>query len=46
MDVAEKLIRTHELSREEYTELLMHWEDAEQAAQQREEAVKISVRYY
>lgn len=46
MDVAEKLIRTHELSREEYTELLMHWEDAELAARLREEAVKIRVRYY
>lgn len=46
MDVAEKLIRTHELSREEYIELLMHWEDAELAARLREEAVKIRVRYY
>jgi len=46
MDVAEKLIRTHELSREEYIELLMHWEDAELAARLREKAVKIRVRYY
>lgn len=46
MNVAEKLIRTHELSWEEYIELLMHWEDAELAARLREEAVKIRVRYY
>ncbi len=46
MDVAEKLIRMHELSREEYIELLMHWEDEEPAARLREEAVRLRVRYY
>lgn len=46
MDVAGKLIQDHELSREEYIELLEDWKNPETAKRLREAAVKLRKQYY
>ncbi|WP_418747262.1 [FeFe] hydrogenase H-cluster radical SAM maturase HydE [Frisingicoccus sp.] len=46
MDVAGKLIQNHELSREEYIDLLENWKNPETAKSLREAAVKLRKQYY
>lgn len=46
MDVAGKLIQDHELSREEYIDLLKNWKNPETAKSLREAAVKLRKQYY
>lgn len=46
MDVVGKLIQNHELSREEYIELLRDWENPEVSKALREEAVRLRRQYY
>ena len=46
MDVAGKLIQDHELSREEYIDLLENWKNPETAKSLREAAVKLRKQYY
>lgn len=46
MDVAGKLIQDHELSREEYIDLLEEWKNPETAKSLREAAVKLRKQYY
>ncbi|WP_418750955.1 [FeFe] hydrogenase H-cluster radical SAM maturase HydE [Frisingicoccus sp.] len=46
MDVAGKLIKDHELSREEYIDLLENWKNTETAKSLREAAVKLRKQYY
>lgn len=46
MDVAGKLIQDHELSREEYIDLLEDWKNPETAKSLREAAVKLRKQYY
>lgn len=46
MGAAEKLIQNHELSREEYIELLQNWENPEISRALTEEAVRLRRHYY
>lgn len=46
MGAAEKLIQNHELSREEYIELLQNWENPEISRALTEEAVRMRRHYY
>lgn len=46
MDAVEKLIQNHELSREEYIELLKAWENPEVSRVLTEEAVRLRRQYY
>ena len=46
MDVAGKLIQNHELSREEYIDLLENWKNPETAKSLRKAAVKLRKQYY
>lgn len=46
LDAAEKLIRDHRLSKEEYRELLEHWQDEKISERLAAEAVRLRLRYY
>ena len=46
MGAAEKLIQNHELSREEYIEILQNWENPEISRALTEEAVRLRRHYY
>lgn len=46
LDAAEKLIRDHRLSKEEYRELLEYWQDEEISERLAAEAVRLRLRYY
>lgn len=46
MDAVEKLIQNHELSQEEYIELLKAWENPEVSRMLTEEAVRLRKQYY
>ena len=46
MDIVAKLIENHELSREEYIELLTDWENPEVSQVLTEAAVRLRKQYY
>lgn len=46
MDIAEKLIKSHELNKEEFQKLLIHFEDVDLARRLQREAVRLRRQYY